>query len=97
MDRLKVSVLYGSETGTAKEVAERIFRDAKRHHFSARVSALDDYNVVRVMLLRRIHSWGVLAPTPETSWLAPTPDLNHGTWNRQIVEFCWLNLSLNAR
>ena len=39
-------VLYGSQTGTAQEVAERVGREAKRRYLSSRVMALDDYNVV---------------------------------------------------
>lgn len=42
----KMSVLYGSQTGTAQEVAERIGREAKRRYLSASVLALDDYDVV---------------------------------------------------
>ena len=42
----RISVLYGSQTGTAQEVAERIGREAKRRYLSASVLALDDYNVV---------------------------------------------------
>lgn len=42
----KISVLYGSQTGTAQEVAERVGREAKRRHLSASVLALDDYDVV---------------------------------------------------
>lgn len=42
----RLSVLYGSQTGTAQEVAERIGREAKRRYLSASVLALDDYNVV---------------------------------------------------
>lgn len=42
----KISVLYGSQTGTAQEVAERIGREAKRRYLSASVLALDDYDVV---------------------------------------------------
>ena len=42
----KLLVLYGSQTGTAQDVAERIGREAKRRHFTARVTALDSYNVV---------------------------------------------------
>lgn len=42
----RLSVLYGSQTGTAQEVAERIGREAKRRYLSATVLALDDYNVV---------------------------------------------------
>jgi flavodoxin len=30
MANRKIVILYGSETGTAKEVAERIWREAKR-------------------------------------------------------------------
>lgn len=41
-----ISVLYGSQTGTAQEVAERIGREGKRRHLSVTVVALDDYNVV---------------------------------------------------
>jgi len=42
----KVLVLYGSETGTAQDVAERINREAKCHHFTSRVMALNDYPMV---------------------------------------------------
>ena len=42
----RICVLYGSQTGTAQEVAERIGREAKRRHLLATVLALDDYNVV---------------------------------------------------
>ena len=42
----KISVLYGSQTGTAQEVAERIGREARRRYLSASVLALDDYDVV---------------------------------------------------
>lgn len=42
----RICVLYGSQTGTAQEVAERIGREAKRRLLSATVLALDDYNVV---------------------------------------------------
>eukprot|EP00794_Sanderia_malayensis_P015807 gene15807-17400_t len=40
-----VIVLYGSQTGTAEEVAERVGREAKRRYFACRVSALDDYEI----------------------------------------------------
>ncbi|KAF8599889.1 riboflavin synthase domain-like protein [Ceratobasidium sp. AG-I] len=36
-----ILILYGSETGNAKDVAERIGREARRRHFSARVIAMD--------------------------------------------------------
>lgn len=38
-------VLYGSQTGTAQDVAERIFRDASVRGYSrVDVMAMDDYN-----------------------------------------------------
>lgn len=39
----RLLVLYGSQTGTAQDVAERIGREAWRRRFSARVLAMDDY------------------------------------------------------
>lgn len=42
----RISVLFGSQTGTAQEVAERIAREGKRRYLSVCVLALDDYNVV---------------------------------------------------
>jgi len=45
----KISVLFGSQTGTAQEVAERIGREAKRRYLSVGVLALDDYNVVSLV------------------------------------------------
>ena len=46
--RPRILVLYGSQTGTAKDVAERIFRDGRRHHFSATFLALDNYAIVSI-------------------------------------------------
>ncbi|CAM1317777.1 NDOR1 (predicted) [Pycnogonum litorale] len=40
-----VTVLYGSQTGTAQEVAEHVSREAKRRHFRVLTSSLDDYDV----------------------------------------------------
>jgi sulfite reductase alpha subunit-like flavoprotein len=42
----KLVVLYGSQTGTAEEVAERIGRDARRRYIVPNVIAMDDYNIV---------------------------------------------------
>lgn len=39
-------VLYGSQTGTAQDVAERVGRDGRRRHFRVRVLAMDTYNMV---------------------------------------------------
>lgn len=43
----KLLILYGSQTGTAQDVADKVYREAKRRHFSARVTALDSYDIVR--------------------------------------------------
>ncbi|XP_015765584.1 PREDICTED: NADPH-dependent diflavin oxidoreductase 1-like [Acropora digitifera] len=45
----RISVLFGSQTGTAQEVAERIGREAKRRFLSVTVMALDDYNVTKLI------------------------------------------------
>lgn len=42
----RILILYGSQTGTAKEVAERIWREAKLRHFSPFLRSLDDYDPV---------------------------------------------------
>lgn len=42
----KVAVLYGSQTGNAQEVAERIWRDSKRFYFETAIKPLDDYNAL---------------------------------------------------
>lgn len=42
----KVAVLYGSQTGNAQEVAERIWRDSKRFYFRTVIKHLDDYNAL---------------------------------------------------
>ena len=46
MEEKSILVLYGSQTGTAEEVAERIWREGKRRQFCIRVKAMDDYDKV---------------------------------------------------
>lgn len=41
----KLTILYGSQTGTAQDLAEYIWRESKRFHFSGRVLPLDKYDV----------------------------------------------------
>ncbi|KAI9183834.1 NAPDH-dependent diflavin reductase [Blastocladiella emersonii ATCC 22665] len=43
-ERPRITVLYGSQTGTAQDVAERIAREAKRRHFGVHLAAMDDYD-----------------------------------------------------
>lgn len=45
----KITVLYGSETGNAQDVAERIWREAKYYHFHASVQPLNDYSIVELI------------------------------------------------
>lgn len=57
----RLLVLYGSQTGTAQDVAERIGREARRRHFRARVQAMDSYD--RSNLLEEKHIVCVAATT----------------------------------
>jgi len=41
-------VLYGTQTGTAKEVAERIAREGKRRHFHSKSISLDNFSVAEL-------------------------------------------------
>ena len=38
-------VLYGSQTGCSKDVAERVGRDAEDRYISSRVASMDEYDV----------------------------------------------------
>lgn len=40
-----LNILYASQTGTAREVSENIWRESKCYHFKGTVKALDDYDV----------------------------------------------------
>ncbi len=43
-------ILYGSQTGTAQEVAETIARQAKNRHFKIQCCSMDDYDRVSIHL-----------------------------------------------
>ena len=43
-----VAVLYGSQTGSARDVAEDVARQCSRRGLEAQVSAMDDYDVCRL-------------------------------------------------
>ncbi|XP_006001477.1 NADPH-dependent diflavin oxidoreductase 1 isoform X2 [Latimeria chalumnae] len=49
MSERKLLVLYGSQTGTAQDVAERVGREAKRRRFTCRVDSLDSYSVANLI------------------------------------------------
>lgn len=38
-------ILYGSQTGTAQDISENIWRESKRFHFAGGVKPMDDYDV----------------------------------------------------
>jgi len=42
----RIVILYGSQTGTAQDVAERLERDAIRRQLSVVIKPLDMYDVV---------------------------------------------------
>eukprot|EP00795_Rhopilema_esculentum_P010504 gene10504-19221_t len=44
-----LTILYGSQTGTAEEVAERIGREGKRRHFLCQVCAMDMYDMTKLI------------------------------------------------
>ncbi|XP_052831310.1 NADPH-dependent diflavin oxidoreductase 1 isoform X1 [Octopus bimaculoides] len=50
----QICVLYGSQTGTAQEVAEQIGRDAKKRHFSTKVLPLDAYPLANLIHQRLV-------------------------------------------
>ncbi|PRP81109.1 hypothetical protein PROFUN_01943 [Planoprotostelium fungivorum] len=43
-----ITVVYGSQTGTAKEVAERVAREAKRRHLQTKLQSLEFYDWTRL-------------------------------------------------
>nr|XP_033817301.1 NADPH-dependent diflavin oxidoreductase 1 isoform X2 [Geotrypetes seraphini]XP_033817302.1 NADPH-dependent diflavin oxidoreductase 1 isoform X2 [Geotrypetes seraphini] len=49
MAERRLLVLFGSQTGTAEDMAERIGREAKRRHFVCRIEALDNYCVANLI------------------------------------------------
>ena len=56
-------VLYGSQTGTAQDVAERLGRLGRRRHFSVKVAALDEFPVVRTLGVCSILAWSKVPDT----------------------------------
>lgn len=50
MSKPTLRVLYGSQTGTAQDTAQRIARQAQRRQLQVQVSPLDTYNVVSAAL-----------------------------------------------
>ncbi|KAG9460843.1 hypothetical protein GDO78_019203 [Eleutherodactylus coqui] len=49
MAERRILVLYGSQTGTAEDMAERLGKEARRRHFTCRVDAIDSYNIANLV------------------------------------------------
>ncbi|KAM3910991.1 NADPH-dependent diflavin oxidoreductase 1 [Leptodactylus fuscus] len=49
MTERKILILYGSQTGTAEDMAERLGREARRRHFTCRVDSIDSYNIANLV------------------------------------------------
>ena len=43
-----LTILYGTQTGTAKDLAQRLGRDAKERHISAHVTSMNEYQVAQL-------------------------------------------------
>uniref|UniRef100_A0A1A9X523 NADPH-dependent diflavin oxidoreductase 1 n=1 Tax=Glossina brevipalpis TaxID=37001 RepID=A0A1A9X523_9MUSC len=46
---MRILILYGSQTGTAQDVAEQLWRASKRHNFHGPVMAMDDYPIQKLI------------------------------------------------
>lgn len=46
---MRILVLYGSQTGTAQDVAEQIWRESRQWGFQGPVLALEDYNIQQLI------------------------------------------------
>ncbi|XP_065078561.1 NADPH-dependent diflavin oxidoreductase 1 [Ochlerotatus camptorhynchus] len=49
MSARKLTILYGSQSGTAQDLAEQIWRDSKMYHLQGCVSAMDEYDIARLL------------------------------------------------
>lgn len=45
----KLTILYGSQTGTAQDLAEYIWRESKRYHFTGTVVSMDKYDITKLI------------------------------------------------
>ena len=45
LNQRNIVVLFGSQTGTAQEVAERIGREGERLHFNMEVTSMDSFDI----------------------------------------------------
>lgn len=45
----KLVILFGSQTGNAQDLAERIWRESKRFYFRSIIRPLDEYNILNLV------------------------------------------------
>lgn len=45
----KLTILYGSQTGNAQDIAERIWRESKKYYFKSLVNPLDEYDFSQLL------------------------------------------------
>lgn len=45
VENRELTILYGSQTGTAQDLAEQIWRDSKRYYFRGKVMPMDSYDI----------------------------------------------------
>lgn len=45
----RLTILYGSQTGCAQDLAEHIWRESKKYHYSGRVLPMDTYDVTSLI------------------------------------------------
>lgn len=45
----QLTILYGSQSGTAQDLAEQIWRDSKLYHLKGSVSAMDEYDISKLI------------------------------------------------
>jgi len=70
----RLLVIYGSQTGTAQEVGERVAREGKRLHFDTRVSSFDEYS------LQNLPSEGLVVYVVSTTGQGEEPDNMKKSW-----------------
>ncbi|CAO1436082.1 unnamed protein product [Diamesa hyperborea] len=44
-----IAILYGSQTGTAQDISENVWRESKKFHFKGSVMSMDDYDVRKLI------------------------------------------------